>query len=264
MWCCKPKTDTTKMTMKTLALAVAAMMTASLTLEAQSVISWNLDRYGTISGANQAGVVLVPNWNNSWPANPTVNLIDNTGAATTLDLSYGSYNQWSVNGNSGPTPGQDADGSYNRNLLNGYLNSGPAAWGPPITNSYVSLSQIPYSVYDIYVYFSSGAANLNGSVSDGSTTFYFSTLGLASISGANALLTQTTDTIGVNPGADYAIFTGLTGASQKLTLNMLSGNDNWGGIAGFQVVAVPEPGTLALASMGGLAVLLMKRRFKKN
>jgi hypothetical protein len=239
----------------------AALAVPTLTTQAQSVISWNLDRYGTISGANQAGVVLAPNWNNSWPANPTVNLIDNTGAATTLDLSYGSYNTWSVNGNTGPTPGQDADGSYNRNLLNGYLNSGPAAWGPSITNSYVSLSQIPYSVYDIYVYFSSGAANLNGSVSDGSTTFYFSTLGSAEISGANALLTQTTDTIGsINPGADYAIFTGLTGASQKLTLNMLSGNDKWGGIAGFQVVAVPEPGTLALAALGGLGMLALRHR----
>jgi hypothetical protein len=35
-------------------------------------------------------------------------------------------------------------------------------------------------------------------------------------------------------------------------------------IAGFQIVAVPEPSSMALAVMGGFGVLLMKRRFKKN
>lgn len=237
-------------------IAAAVLLTASFTLHAQ-IISWNLDNNGTLGGANVAGVAAAANWNNSWPANPTVNLMDNSGAATTLDLAYGSFNTWSIQGSH---PGADTDGSYNKELLNGYLNSGPAAWGPSITNSYVSLSQIPYSVYDIYIYFSADTAGRNGSVSDGSTTYYFSTLGSAAISGANALFAQTTDTLGVNPGADYAIFSGLSGVSQTLTLNMLSGNDQWGGIAGFQVVAVPEPGTLALVTLGGLGVLIFRRR----
>jgi MYXO-CTERM domain-containing protein len=183
--------------------------------------------------------------------------MDNSGAATTLNLSYASFNTWHIQGSH---PGTDANGSYNKELLNGYLNSGPAAWGPGITNSSVSLSQIPYGLYDVYIYFSSDTAGRNGSVSDGSTTYYFSTLGAAEIGGANALLTQTTDTIGTNPGADYALFSGLTGASQTITMDMLSGNDQWGGIAGFQVVAVPEPDTLALAALGGLGAVLFHRR----
>jgi len=237
-------------------IAAAVLLTASFTLQAQ-IISWNLDDNGTLGGANVAGVAAAANWNNSWPANPTVNLVDNSGAATTLDLAYGSLNTWHIQGSH---PGVDTDGSYNKELLNGYLNSGPAAWGPSITNSYVSVSQIPYSVYDIYVYFSSDTAGRHGRVSDGFTTYYFSTLGAASISGANALFTQTTDILGVNPGANYAVFAGLSGASQTLTLNMLSGNDQWGGIAGFQVVAVPEPSTLALAALGGLGLALFRRR----
>ena len=238
---------------------VALCLSAGFAAQAQSVISWNLDRYGTISGADQAGVVLAANWNNSWPSNPTSNLIDNSGAATTLNLSYGSYNQWSIDGSGGPAPGQDADGSYNRNLLNGYLNSGPAAWSPSITNSYVTLTSIPYSLYDVYIYFSSDTAGRIGNVTDGTTTFDFSTIGPAEISGSSALLTQTTDTTGANPSADYAVFTDESASSLTLTVNALNGNDQWLGIAGFQIVEVPEPSAMALVGCG-LGLLAWKKR----
>lgn len=250
-----------KKTKPSMKYSVAALfLTAGFAAQAQSVISWNLDNNGGVSGANQAGVILAANWNNSWPSNPTSNLIDNSGAATTLNLAYGSFNSWSIQGSH---PGQDANGSYNRELLNGYLNSGPAAWGPSITNSYVTLTSIPYALYDVYIYFSSDTAGRIGSATDGATTCDFSTIGPAEISGANALLTQTTDTTGANPSADYAVFTGETASSLTLTVNALGGNDQWLGIAGFQVVAVPEPGTLALAGIGGIAVLFLRNRSKR-
>ena len=85
-------------------------------------------------------------------------------------------------------------------------------------------------------------------------------MGSSETSGVNALFQQTTDTGGANPSADYAVFTSLSGSSQTIT-TLVSGG---GGIAGFQIVAVPEPGTMALAIMGGLGVLLMKRSFKKS
>jgi hypothetical protein len=241
-------------------MAAIALLTAAVTGAQAQVISWNLDHNGGIGGSQQAGVVLAPNWNNSWPSNPTVDLMDSTGAASTLDLAYASFNTWSIQGGA---PGQDADGSYNRNLVNGYLNSGPAGWGPPITNSYVSLSQIPYAQYDVYVYFSSDAAGRNGLVTDGTTSFSFSTLGAASVSGANALLVPTTDIANGNPGANYAVFSGLTGSSQTLTVNPTSGNDQWLGIAGFQVVAVPEPSTLALGAIG-LMIVGASRRSRQS
>ena len=245
----------------TLTLAAAALVVAAVTGAQAQVISWNLDNNGTIGGASQyAGVVSANNWNNSWPSNPTTDLMDNSGAATTLDLAYASFGTWRIQGSA---PGQDADGSYNRNLLNGYLNSGPAAWGPWITNSYVSLSQIPFAQYDVYVYFSSDAAARNGIATDGTTSFSFSTLGSASVSGANALLVQTTDTGNMNPGANYAVFSGLTGASQTFTVNPTSGNDQWLGIAGFQVVAVPEPSTLALGAIG-LTIIGASRRSRQS
>lgn len=228
-----------------------------------SVISWNLDRYGTLAPANIAGVVSVANWNNSWPSNPTVNLVDDTGAASTLDLAYSSFNQWSVNEPSPANPGMDANGTFNRNLLNGYLNAGNAAWGPPTTSSSVTLTQIPFAQYSIIVYFSSDAAGREGDVTDGTSTFSFNTIGPASVSGFDAILAQTTAAGGVyTTAANYAIFAGLSGGTQTITVQMRD-NDEWGGIAGFQVVSIPEPS--AAAALMGAAVLvpvLLRRRRK--
>lgn len=235
-----------------------ALLAAAATSASAQVISWNLDSNGTIGGAGQyAGVVLANNWNNSWPSNPTTDLMDNSGAATTLDLAYGAWGNWSIQGSH---PGQDANGSYNRELLNGYLNAGPAGWNPPITDSHVSLTQIPYAQYDIYVYFSSDAADRPGYVTDGTTSYYFNTLGAPSIAGADALLIQTTETSNANhAGANYAVFSGLSGAAQTITVQMEQ-NDLWGGIAGFQVVSVPEPSALALGVIGLLIVGAARRQ----
>ncbi len=233
----------------TLLIALAAIGSACA-----ATVSWNLDSNGTVSGTAVAGVVPVANWNNSWPSNPTTDLVDDSGAGTTIDLSYTSFNTWSIQGSH---PGLDGDGSSNKELLNGYLNAGPAGWGPPITSSSVAISQIAYANYNIIVYFSSDQGGREGEVGNGTTTYYFGTLGSASIAGSNATLTQTTSTSNaIYAGANYAVFTGLSGTSQTITLQMRD-NDEWGGIAGFQVVAVPEP---SVALLGGLGLLGLLRR----
>lgn len=216
-------------------------LAAALPLQA-SIVSWNYDRNGTVTGSNVAGVSPAENWNNSWPDNPTTDLIDKDGNPTTLDLAYTSFNNWNIQASH---PGVDGDGKYNKELLNGYLNAGPAPWNPAITSSSVTLSQIPYPKYNVIIYFSSDGADREGTVSDGATTYHFKSLGAASIAGANATLTQATDTTtaGYSTGATYAIFTGLTGVTKTFTVQMRD-NDEWGGIAGFQVVAdlgsIPE------------------------
>lgn len=237
-------------------LLVLTLLGAASVASAQ-VISWNLDRYGTLAPTAAAGVIVASNWNNSWPANPTVNLADGMGSPTTLDLSYGAYGQWSIQGSD---PGQDSDGSSNKRLLNGYLNSGPAGWNPNPPYSFFTVTEIPYAVYDIYVYFSADVADRLGYVTDGTTSFYFSTLGPAAISGGNALFIQTTETSNANhPLANFAVFSGLSGDAQTITLQM-EVNDQWGGIAGFQIVAVPEPSTFALAGLGLASLLIFRRR----
>jgi len=234
----------------------SALAGSSLTASAQ-VISWNFDGYGTINGSGAyAGVASANYWNDTYlidgnSGNPESNLIDNTGTPTTLSASFSDNSQYGYAIQfSGQTA--DANGQYNKALLNGYLNNGNGA------STTISLTGIPYSAYDIYVYLSSDTANRTGIVSVGGTTYDFSTIGPAEISGANALLVPTTDTTGANPSADYAEFTGLSGGSQTLTTTIPA----YGGIAGFQVVATPEPGTLALATLGGASLLTLTRRLK--
>lgn len=222
---------------------IALCLAAAFPLQA-SIVSWNYDRNSTVTGNAVAGISPATNWNNSWPANPTTDLMDKNGESTTLDLAYTSFNNWNIQGTH---PGLDGDGTSNKELLNGYLNAGPAAWNPAITSSSVTLSQIPYPNYDIIIYFSSDGADREGTVSDGTTTYHFKTLGAASISGTNAVLAQATDTTtaGYSTAGNYAIFSGLSGVTKTLTVQMRD-NDEWGGIAGFQVVAdvgsVPEFG----------------------
>jgi hypothetical protein len=195
-------------------------------------VSWNYDRYGTIpAGAARAGAEAATNWNNSWPDNLTVNLIDVNGFPTTVDIVYNSYGNYSIQGSH---PGADANGAYNRELLNGYLNAGN---NNVPTNSSVAITQIPFSYYDVYVYFSSDAGGRAGTVTDGNTRFSFSTIGAASISGANAVLTRTTDTGSSYPAANYAVFAGLSGSSQNIQCSI----PLYGGLAGFQIVPRTDP-----------------------
>lgn len=245
-----------KHSVKGILLALASLGSAHA-----AAISWSVDQFGTVS--TTAGVAPATNWNNTVPSggSPYVgkavdNLNDDGGVATTLDISYGSWGAWRLQASH---PGADADGTNNKELLNGYLNAGPAAWNPSVTASSVAISEIPYSSYDLIVYFSSDAAGREGQVANGSLTYYFSTLGAGSIAGANATLTQTTSTSNASyVGANYAVFSRLSGASQTITVQMRD-NDEWGGIAGFQVVAVPEP-SVPLLALAGFAALVKRRR----
>lgn len=230
---------TTRLNQTLFALAVAA---ATLTTaRAQTVtnpcpnrvISWNFDNNGTINPTDLAGLAPAVNWVNSWPANQTLALPDNTGTPTTLDLNYGSFGGWSVGGH----PGLDANGTANRELVNGYLNSGPAAWGPWTTNTWVSLTNVPYALYDVIVYFNSDASGRKSSIEGPNATYHFSTMGSASRSGANALFLPTSETnTSVFPSADFAVWRGLTGSNPRFTTYPKSGNDQWLGICGFQVI----------------------------
>jgi hypothetical protein len=189
------------------------------------IISWNENNSASIPSTGIAGVVS-SNWNNSTTG---IFLNDNNGAATAASFSIsGSWGAWGIGASGYGSP--DADGTYNRTLLGGYANTSSGV-GPEV----FSISGIPYTNYNIVVYFSSDTAGRTGTISSANAgiTFDFTTIGPSSVSGANAILTQTTDSSGGNPQANYAIFSNLHASSETLTLNVPDG----GGIAGFQIVS---------------------------
>lgn len=230
---------------KTIFLAIAL---AGAAAQGQNIISWQYANGNIIpsDGASFAGVVSAAYWNNSREAG-VADLLANDGSSSGVSLGIADqYGAWGI----GSVTAPDTDGTYNKAILDGYGNTA--------TSDTLSLSGISYLQYNVLVYFSSDTDGRTGTISDGTTTYSFSTMGIAatSDSSGNAILTQTTDTGSGNPSADYAVFSGLSGSSQTLTLATSAGM----GIAGMQIVAVPEPCTLALAGLGGLGLLLGRRR----
>src|SRR5713226_8360726 len=191
-----------RITISAFAIGVISLGVA-ITVQAQTltnvnpnqVISWNLDDWSTVNPNDLAGLAPATNWVDTYLNNITTSLPDNTGTATTLNLSRGSYNTWHVQNNH---VGYDANGTANREMLNGFLNAGPATWNPPVTNTYVALTNIPYAQYDVIVYFNSDTSGRHASIDNGSAIYYFSTVGSPSRSGANALFLPTSETNSAN------------------------------------------------------------------
>jgi hypothetical protein len=223
---------------------------AAVTVHAQNIISWEYDNGNLIppNGSSFAGVVPAPYWNHSQEAG-VANLLASDGSLSGVTLGFADqYGAWGIGGVGGP----DADGTYNKSIFDGYGNTA--------STDTLSLSGMSSSLYNVIVYFSSDQDGRTGTISDGATTYSFSTIMRNQVdNNPNVTFIQTTDTGSGNPGANYAVFSGLSGSSQTFTLATSAGM----GIAGMQIVAAPEPGTLALAGIGGLGLLVWRRRLVK-
>lgn len=260
---------------KRLGLIVMAVAVAALAVvgpASAAVISYNFDNNGTVGGAGAgsgphinafAGVKSVGNWYNDFPSAPVTDLQDNQGNTTTLDIGWFSANgTWAINF---AHPGVDGGGTWNQEMLNGYLNSGN---GPVVG---LDLKEIPFDKYNVYVYFSSDVAGREGVVTGkerdseldpfiNDESFYFSTN--ADVS-AFTLATATSPTDpgdgdtadGDDPFANYAVFSGTLDY-----FNVETQIPSFGGIAGIQIVEVPEPASLALFGLGALLTATRRRR----
>ncbi|MBX6312591.1 MAG: PEP-CTERM sorting domain-containing protein [Isosphaeraceae bacterium] len=187
----------------------------------------------TLNPTDLAGVVPQMFWNNAAGASGVLaNLSgaeDGTPVATAISVTWSSNNTWST-GIPLTTP--------NNRLMEGYLDTGST------THTLVTVSGIPLSVYDVYVY------------TDGDNPE--TRVGSYTIAGVTQ---TTTDPAGVNfngtfiLGQNYTVFTGLTGSSFTLDATPLAvGGAPRAPVNGVQIVpsAIPEPSTLVL---GGTAVL---------
>ena len=185
----------------------------------------------TLAATTSAGApgAIQQNWNNTNSlsgssgstlqiASPVADtLVDSAGNPTSTEVSFTMNNPWSLT-----NPSLTSYGT----LLSGYLDTNAT------NDATVTLSQIPYSEYDVYVYFGAGTNNRTGQITDGTTTYSFRTNSIDPEFAGTYL--QATDTGTSFPDANYAIFSGHT--SPSITLTYLRGSGN-GGIHAVQLVS---------------------------
>jgi hypothetical protein len=224
--------------------AVAAILAVGMQIsQAQNAIGINMagrqwsiggNTPMTVNASDTAGVVPQKNWNNvmldgansgglAQIGSPNAGVVsDNSGAATSLTFTYtqgGNATEWAVD---------KTIHTGNQQLLDGY-------WDIQSANGTISIGDVAYGVYDVYVYVSSdgngrtASVNLNG----GSQTYL-----LTDASGYNyaaGLIQATATTQGSAANAQYVLFTNVTGSSFQVALS------NYGsdvGVAAVQIVDI--------------------------
>ena len=199
-----------------------------------------------LTSSQQAGVVPIGNYNVLFNSSGTSSsLLNSSGSPTSLSLSYSaSYTNPSYNGPYN-TPDQ-------------ILTSGGISVNNASNSDSVTLSNVPFSQYDLYVFV--GPNNGNGdypgntyfqySATDGSTTYY-SDLPDSGFPGYRQAASTTPGTH--TDAGDYILFSGET--SSSLTFSVTPGNNGGTDMNGFEIIdTVPEPSTYAF--MAGATTLL--------
>ena len=183
------------------------------------------------------------NWNNVATASGTAgSLTDDSGTATGASVTWGAGGVWGDSAADG-----DADlGIGDAILARGYLDDQDTGGG--IGNNF-DVTGISFTTYSVVLYYST----------DGTGVGYRD----ATVNGT------TSSTTGArrqyqNPNWDASntiVFTGLSGNLDVDVLSGPSGGER-GSLAGFQIVdtTIPEPSSTALLGLGGLALILRRRK----
>lgn len=209
---------------------------AGLTLSAQAAV------YVNFNGAQAGGGVATGD-----PFGVPTALWANTGNVATdaTGISVGGANlTWASTGTWGDNV---AASSGDESIYGGYLDDNNAQ-RPEFTLSGLTAA-LGGSAYTIIVYSFSDDPN-NG-------------LGNLILNGGTpTAITSSTSTGNLTGNYGITTFTGVTGDSFTVEGNVTAGSAGRprATIAGFQVVAVPEPSSTALLGLGGLALILRRRK----
>lgn len=174
-------------------------------------------------------------------------LNDDSGTASGATFTFSSGGNFAA-GNATPVGGDEK-------LYRGYI----------FGDSSVTLSNIPYAHYDLYIYGMNDGPNRVEKTTLGTTDVFGSSpspgnAGYIDGNGTTAFTFNRsvgTTSATATANGNYVLFSGLTGASQTFT-GSAPGN---GYLAGFQVVQIPEPSALGLVGFG--FALALTRRSRK-
>lgn len=242
---------------RALTLVGAVVLAGNVVSLGQSSIGINFgaDEYpanpgaGTLAASDIAGVVPQGNWNNlAGAVGAASGLWGDDGVATTASVSWSSPNTWSSTGR-----GEENNllTGPNRTLLIGYLDTGDNS----ATAASVTVSGLPAAFasggYNVIVYALGGVGGRGGGYTIGGTTL----IGTAPFNPTDLEQDAGVDMTDVG---NYLVFSGLTGDSFTLVADATLGNFR-APINGIQIVAVPEPGAIALLAVSGCGLLALIR-----
>lgn len=210
----------------------------------------------SLASGDVAGVVAQSNWNNASDGSGNLAVLNNdTGVASGASVAWATDEQWSAG--TGIT-------DPNATLLNGWISANNAT-DPDAT---VSVSNIPYAVYDLYVYMNHDRATEDVDLTGPFGTFrlHETDLDLEVDIAAGVTFVQQTASADGDPTQEgnYAVFSGLTDTNLNLILGPggAEGSADRGAITGIQIVesTIPEPSASLLLILAGIAGGLRRRR----
>ena len=250
-------------------LMTAGMVLAMAIAADANVISINFDN--TLTNASYTGVM------------------EPTDLAGAPGVRVGNWNGWFKNDNTLGDAGQtiiDDNGS----AVAGFTATGSFGWASRDNNSVndealfsdivdvntstrlVNVSGVPYGQYDVYVYMRDDSDDRAGEFVLGSDTYFMRGIGSSESAGDPAsdgtgYVLSTDTSFGVGTDIDqgnYVKFSNVSGESFQMAWTAVNAGDGTqrAKVAGFQVVQIPEPGTMGLIVAFGGALLFVRRRFR--
>lgn len=147
-------------------------------------------------------------------------LVNSAGSSTTMKMTYSAVGAWADNNEDETTYGRLFGPFIYNDIANTAVN--------------ISLSDIPYATYDVYVYIGSSANGLTGTITSGATTYSYTSASGATTANGLSDYVETTSAGGF-PQANYCVFRNVTGSNFAFSADHVSGN---AGVFGFQVVEI--------------------------